>query len=65
MFSGKKAIKIDKQLHERLVEVAERRGYSSVEELIAHVLEREAAGTDERSDEEQAERRLRGLGYIE
>jgi len=65
MFSGKKTIKIDKQLYERLVEAAKRRGHSSVEEMAAHVLERELSGEEELSDEEQAERRLRGLGYID
>lgn len=65
MFTGKKTIKIDKQLYRRLAEAAELAGYSSLDELIVHVLEREVAGLEERSDDEQAERQLRGLGYIE
>ena len=65
MFTGKKTIKIDKQLYQRLAEAAERCGYSSTDELIAHVLQREVAGLEEQSDDEQAERQLRGLGYID
>ena len=65
MFSGKRKIKIDKGLYEQLAEAAERGGYSSTEELIQHVLEREAAGLQEQQDSQQAEQQLRGLGYIE
>ena len=65
MFTGKKTIKIDKQLYQRLAEAAERAGYSSLDELIAHVLEREVAGLEVQSDAEQVEQQLRGLGYIE
>ena len=62
-----KKIKIDPALYEKLVAAAERAGYASVDEMIAHVLEREAAKSEskETQDEEQAEKQLRGLGYIE
>ena len=40
-------------------------GYSSTEEFIVHVLEKEAAKFDGATDDEQVEKRLRGLGYIE
>ena len=63
MFSSK--IKIDKALYERLARAAERAGYSSVEEFIIHVLEREAARIEEAGTDEEVERQLRGLGYIE
>jgi metal-responsive CopG/Arc/MetJ family transcriptional regulator len=65
MFSSKKSIKIEKQLFALLTEVAERTGYSSTDELIRHVLEREVAAVDQESDQQQAEDQLRGLGYIE
>ena len=42
-----------------------REGYSSVDELIRHLLEREIGGSEEESDQAEAERQLRGLGYIE
>jgi hypothetical protein len=65
MFSRKRKVKIDKELYDRLVEAAERAGYSSTDELIVHVLEREVAGLEEQLDDAQAEQQLRGLGYIE
>jgi ferritin-like metal-binding protein YciE len=63
MFASKK-IKIDKSLYDRLAAAAQRAGYASTEELITHVLEREAAGSDD-VDQQRAEEQLRGLGYIE
>ena len=65
MFGSKKSIKIDKQLYKRLAELASRQGYSSTQELIVHLCEREAATLDEKLEQEQVERQLRGLGYIE
>ncbi len=65
MFSGKRKIKIDKGLYEQLAEAAQRDGYSSTDELIHHVLEREVADLQEQQDSQQAEQQLRGLGYIE
>ena len=65
MFSGKCKIKIDKVLYEQLVEVAQRAGYASTDEFITHVFEREVACLEEASDQQQAEKQLRGLGYIE
>ena len=65
MFSSKQKIKIDKQLYAQLAEAAQRSGYSSTEELIRHVLEREVAGGDRETDQQKAEQQLRGLGYIE
>ena len=65
IFSSKKSIKIDKQLYEQLAESAERLGYSSIDELVRHVLEREVSGLDQDIDQQQAEEQLRGLGYIE
>ena len=57
-------IKIDNDLYDRLKDCAVVVGYSSVEEFIAHVLEKEAAGIEEAADDPDMEERLRGLGYI-
>ena len=66
MFGSKKTVKIDKDLYVRLTEVASRQGYSSTEELIVHLCEREIAATlQEKLDQSQVEQQLRGLGYIE
>ncbi len=64
MFASKK-IKIDKSLYDRLAEAAQRAGYASTEELITHVLEREAATGGDDLDAQRAEEQLRGLGYVE
>ena len=65
MFFFKRRIAIDKELYGKLIETAQLKGYSSTDEFIVHVLERETAGAEEQLDEEQAARQLRGLGYIE
>ena len=68
VFSSTRKIKIQNDLYDRLTAVAQKSGYSSTEELIVHVLEREAkgSGNDQKpTDQEEAERQLRGLGYID
>jgi metal-responsive CopG/Arc/MetJ family transcriptional regulator len=65
MFGSRKTIKIDKALYAQLEEAAQRRGYSSTEELILHLCEREVATPQESGDQQQVEKQLRGLGYIE
>ncbi len=62
---GKHTVKIDKALYEKLTEVARRAGYSSTDELIQHVLEREASGSESGADAQDTEKQLRGLGYVE
>ena len=58
-------IKIDDNLYERVKKIAQIAGYSSTEEFIVHIIEKEL-GQMEKSDDEQAVlERLRGLGYIE
>ncbi len=63
MFSPK--IKLDRALYERLAEAASRAGYATTEEFINHVLEKAAAGLEEAATDEEVEKQLRGLGYIE
>ncbi|MBC8404956.1 MAG: hypothetical protein HQ519_10030 [Planctomycetes bacterium] len=64
MFGGPK-VKINKDILERAKKVAEVAGYSSVEEFVEHVLEKElkeieSAGSSDADITES----LRGLGYI-
>jgi hypothetical protein len=65
MFGGSK-IKLEKDLMDRLKQVTEVAGYSSVEEFVTHVLEREIAqiNPEGNSDPEAMREKLRGLGYI-
>ena len=65
MFGSTVKVKLDKALYARLRQAAERAGYASAEELIRHVLEREADKLVEASDRAEVEKQLRGLGYIE
>jgi len=57
-------IKLDKDLFNRLKQYADIAGYSSVEELVTHVLERELASLEGAASEEEIRKRLKGLGYI-
>ncbi len=64
MFGGKK-IKLNKKLFNRAKGYAARAGYSSVEEFITHLIEREISDSDlPNESEEELKKRLKGLGYI-
>jgi hypothetical protein len=65
MFSSDTKVKIAKPLYERLAEIASAGGYSSTEEFIVHILEKEAAKFDDATDDAEVQKQLRGLGYIE
>lgn len=62
-------IKLDDDLLEKVKECAARGGYSSPDEFVIHVLEKEVArrlnSATEDNAEEEVKKRLRGLGYIE
>lgn len=63
MFGGEK-IKIEKGLYERVKKVAQIAGYSSVDEFITHLIEKELAKIDDTKGDDQVKERLKGLGYI-
>jgi Arc/MetJ-type ribon-helix-helix transcriptional regulator len=63
--ASKTSVKLDKSLCDRAREIAEKGGYSSMEEFIQHVLERELAKFDEATTREEIEKKLKGLGYLE
>lgn len=58
-------VKLEKDLYDRVVKCTGIVGYSSPEEFIVHVLERECEKLEEIEDDPRVEERLRGLGYIE
>ena len=58
-------IKLDPNLYERVKKVAAAAGYTSPEEFIVHVIERELANLESAETDEEITERLRGLGYIE
>lgn len=62
---GKNKITLEKSLFERVKQAAEKAGYSSVDEFVAHLLEREIQkGEDGGSSEADVKKQLEGLGYI-
>lgn len=60
-------IKLDDDLAENVKQCAAKAGYSSPEEFVIHVLEKETALllTSDTEDDEEVKKRLRGLGYVE
>ena len=65
MFGGGDKIKIDKDLMEKIKKYSSIAGYSSPEEFVQHVLEREIAKFDkDGGDEDEIRKRMQGLGYI-
>ena len=62
---GVRKVKIEGEIYNRARLLAEKAGYSSVDEFIQHVIEKELTKIDEGGDSnEEVEKRLRGLGYI-
>lgn len=61
MFGPK--LKLDSDLHRRAEKHAQALGYSSLEEFVTHLLEREMAPLSE-DDQAKLEERLKGLGYL-
>ena len=59
-------VKLDQALYDRARQVAVTAGFSSVDEFVNHLVERELdrLGLDQELDQEQLRERLRGLGYL-
>ncbi len=66
-----KSAKLNPDLWKRLEQHAKKAGYSSTEEFIEHVLEKELSRLEEAeagaeaATHEEVSRRLKGLGYLE
>ena len=58
------SIKLEKTLLAKAKRYADLAGYSSVEEFITHVLEKEIAHLETAGAEDEIKKRLKGLGYI-
>jgi hypothetical protein len=59
------AIQVDKQLWARIKTCAAGAGYSSPEEFVKHVLERELARLEQAESKDELIKKLQGLGYLE
>jgi len=62
-----KSLKLNSDLWKRVEQRAANAGYSSPEEFVEHLIERELARLDNVEPEaaKEVERQLRGLGYLE
>jgi len=58
-------IKLNKDLWTRVKKCAEAGGYSSPQEFVEHVLEKEMAKLEDATSDEEIVRKLQGLGYID
>jgi hypothetical protein len=58
-------IKLKKSLWAKVKKVAAAGGYSSLDEFVEHVLEREIAKLEDAQSDEEIVRKLKGLGYID
>ncbi len=65
MFGSSTTIKLDKALFERVKRCADSAGYSSPQEFVEHVIEKELAQIEDGGSDEEIMKKLQGLGYIE
>jgi metal-responsive CopG/Arc/MetJ family transcriptional regulator len=59
------SIKLNKELMEKVKKCADAAGYSSPEEFVEHILERELAKVESSASDEEIAKKLQGLGYID
>jgi hypothetical protein len=65
MLGSSNSVKLEKDLFDRVKKCADLAGYSSPQEFIVHVLEKELAKIEEGESDEEILKKLQGLGYIE
>ena len=58
-------VKLNKILWSKVKECAKAGGYSSPDEFVEHVLEKELASFQEADSDEEIARKMKGLGYID
>lgn len=58
-------IKLNKSMMQRIKKVSDVAGYSSAQEFVEHVLEKELAKLEEAESNEDLVKKLKGLGYLE
>jgi hypothetical protein len=58
-------VKLNKALYAKVKQCAKAGGYSSPDEFVEHVLEKELAKLEEAESDDQIARKLKGLGYLD
>ena len=61
----KTMIKLKKGTWQRVKRCSEAAGYSSPEEFVQHILEKELAKLEEAESDTEIVKKLQGLGYLE
>jgi len=61
----KSGIKFNKDLLKRIEKCAQQQGYTSAQEFVEHVLDKELSRLEEAESDEAITRKLKGLGYLE
>lgn len=59
------SVKLNKDLWDRIKRVSIAAGYSSPQEFVEHVLEREISKLDIAQSDEEIVLKLKGLGYLD
>ncbi len=62
---GNNNIKLSPELWERIKRVSEAGGYSSLQEFVEHVLDRELKKLEEAESDAEIVKKLQGLGYLD
>ena len=62
---SKPMFEVDKDLWAKIQAHSEAAGYSSPQEFVQHLIEQELAKGDEPASEEEARRKLQGIGYLD
>ena len=63
--ASKTSVKLNKSLCQRAAQWAEKAGYSSLDEFIEHMIEKELAKLGEPDSKDDVIKKLKGLGYLE
>jgi metal-responsive CopG/Arc/MetJ family transcriptional regulator len=58
-------VKVKNELMQRIERYAKAAGYSSSQEFVEHVLERELAKLEDTQSDQEIVEKLKGLGYID
>jgi hypothetical protein len=58
-------VKLKKATWQRVKKCSDAAGYSSPEEFVEHVLEKELAKLEDAESDEEIVKKLQGLGYLE
>jgi hypothetical protein len=61
----KTVVKLNKTLVQRAARIARHAGYSSLEEFVEHIIEKELAHFEDSDSKEEVVKKLKGLGYLE